>query len=58
MAMMHLHQAVLSTALSIAFAAFAYAETEGELKGHPVVVDGDTLKIDGKSVHLFGIDAP
>lgn len=29
-----------------------------EISGKPIVVDGDTLKINGKKIRLFGIDAP
>ncbi len=29
-----------------------------EMRGPVEVVDGDTLKMDGKIIHLFGVDAP
>jgi endonuclease YncB( thermonuclease family) len=32
--------------------------TFGDVTGKPRVIDGDTLEIAGKSIRLFGIDAP
>ena len=29
-----------------------------EITGKAQVIDGDTIEIDGKQIHLYGIDAP
>lgn len=53
-----LRQMSLSIAVSIFLVTPAHAEITNELIGYAVVVDGDTLEIEGSTVHLFGIDAP
>ncbi len=34
------------------------AEAAGELRGIPEVIDGDTLELQGRRLHLTGVDAP
>jgi endonuclease YncB( thermonuclease family) len=58
MVIVRLQQVILSIALSVFIVAPARAEMANELTGRAVVVDGDTLEIEGKTVNLFGIDAP
>lgn len=41
----------------IALGAFC-ACSRPTITGRAAVIDGDTLKIDNKSIHLFGVDAP
>ena len=40
--------------LLVIAAGAAYAD----MQGVPVIVDGDTLRLDGNVIHLYGIDAP
>lgn len=44
--------------LILAFLAFAPAVSAKERTGPAVVIDGDSLEVDGRSIRLWGIDAP
>lgn len=44
--------------LALAVALFATTAMADVISGHPEVVDGDTIKIEGRSLRLAGIDAP
>ena len=35
-----------------------FKATAGEITGHPIITDGDTIKIINKRIRLHGIDAP
>lgn len=48
---------LLGMSLVIGLSAGANAKT-GEIRGPVEIVDGDTVKISGSTVHLFGVDAP
>ncbi len=48
---------LLGACLSIGPGLVVSADAQ-ELRGPVEVVDGDTIKMDGKTIHLFGVDAP
>ena len=51
--------AALAPALAAGLlAAASAAETAPELRGIPEVIDGDTLQLQGRRLHLTGVDAP
>lgn len=50
--MKRIFSAVVAVLLTAAGAAHA------DMQGVPAVVDGDTLRLDGRLVHLYGVDAP
>ena len=37
---------------------FSYSDEKNIIKGNAIVVDGDTVKINGKKIRFGGIDAP
>ena len=37
---------------------FSYSDEKNIIKGNAIVVDGDTIKINGKKIRFSGIDAP
>ena len=37
---------------------FSYSDEKNIIKGNAIVVDGDTIKINGKKIRFGGIDAP
>lgn len=45
-------------ALAAMLLATSPAMAQGTLSGHPEVIDGDTIKLDGRILRLAGIDAP
>ena len=49
---------LLAAAFAVLMAAGAQADPEGALRGHPEVVDGDSIALGGHSLRLHGVDAP
>ena len=48
-----------SLAIVILFSfSFSYSDEKNIIKGNAIVVDGDTIKINGKKIRFGGIDAP
>ena len=48
-----------SLAILIIFSiSFSYSDEKNIIKGNAIVVDGDTIKINGKKIRFGGIDAP
>ena len=48
-----------SLAILILFSfSFSYSDEKNIIKGNAIVVDGDTIKINGKKIRFGGIDAP
>ena len=48
-----------SLAIVILFSfSFSYSDEKNIIKGNAIVVDGDTIKINGKKIRFSGIDAP
>ena len=43
--------------LFLFFNPLSFAETKW-IEGQAIVIDGDTIKVQGKKIRLFGIDAP
>ena len=56
--MQRLGAMILAGALAILATGGAHAEPAGELRGHPEVVDGDTIALGGHRLRLHGVDAP
>lgn len=51
-------RAVFAAALAILAAAEARAEPKEAVRGHPEVVDGDSIALGGHRLRLHGVDAP
>ena len=50
---------LISLAIVILFSfSFSYSDEKNIIKGNAIVVDGDTIKINGKKIRFGGIDAP
>jgi endonuclease YncB( thermonuclease family) len=49
---------ILAVLSSLAMLLLAPAASAGDLVGQASIIDGDTIKIYGQRIRLFGIDAP
>ena len=49
---------MLSTRLLLTVVLYTFISLTPAIAGHVDVIDGDTIKIDGVNIRLFGIDAP
>jgi endonuclease YncB( thermonuclease family) len=54
---MHLRPRISILFLGLALAA-AIAPARAEIAGPPIIIDGDTIEVQGVVVRLYGIDAP
>ena len=50
--------AIILILLVLVIIVYRYAGSDDTITGKPQVIDGDTVKIDGFSIRLIGIDAP
>jgi len=49
---------IITTAIVAFFLVFTPSTSRADVTGQAIVVDGDTLKIKGQRIRLWGIDAP
>lgn len=53
-----MRSAAIALAAGLILAAPAIAEEPVIVEGYPRIIDGDSLKVDGTRIRLYGIDAP